>query len=413
MKLVKDIQPSNTLETVMSQFSDKQLRKIMRNVGSVQLTEGCSTGCGDCGFEAQKHVSDYIPRSVVEMLFDRFTKELAKHEPHFYHASDSFDYPDGSDGYWGIHELAIEKLGYNPTIITSVPKTNGHKIIEHIFSSNRTQNSGSNGNTFVDVISLLDWNYKRIERTIKEVLPMLKEENQIQVESEYVLEDMVEVNFVDKPGFFGFFRNSDEHYVTVKVLKLKNPPKFDVSNNSNSIYFFSEKKKPDLEYFYSDDGGLVLKDNREGGVLVEKLAGKKGYLFAAKLPYGDIMLSEGKPIGMEEIIKYCNYKDEIERECADDRRVYGTHGQPGVVSIRNYTTVFKTNHLERRNIGFKYKPDLSEKGIGCFNGVLITPKGFFNVQTVEPSREHPMGQIMIPILPSKSVEVQKYKRVLV
>jgi len=50
-------------------------------------------------------------------------------------------------------------------------------------------------------------------------------------------------------------------------------------------------------------------------------------------------------------------------------------------------------------LGERNKEDLSEHGIGCFHGVLMTPLGAYNVGLVNPSREHPQGQILTPIDP--------------
>ena len=50
-------------------------------------------------------------------------------------------------------------------------------------------------------------------------------------------------------------------------------------------------------------------------------------------------------------------------------------------------------------LGPKDIDNLYEYGIGCFDGVVITPKGIFNSETIKPSREFPYGLKEKPISP--------------
>ena len=117
----KIIKPSNTLEKVLSQFSEDQIGLMMGNIGAIQLTEGCSIGCYFCGFEAKKGLRDYIPFGLIEKLVERYSAELGESKPMLYYASDPFDYDFDGHDYVEVSQLVERKCDYKPWISTTVP----------------------------------------------------------------------------------------------------------------------------------------------------------------------------------------------------------------------------------------------------------------------------------------------------
>ena len=125
------IKPSHRLERILESFSENQLHLIMDNVGAIQLTEGCSGACPDCGAGALPGVRDFIPFKFLERLFSRFSEQLSQQVPLLYLASEPFDYCDGKHTYEDVHAAFKKKTKRSPCVITSLPKGNEKKILEY------------------------------------------------------------------------------------------------------------------------------------------------------------------------------------------------------------------------------------------------------------------------------------------
>jgi len=155
---MNEIKSSNTLEEKLREFTPKQKKLIFSNLGSMQLTEGCSIGCIDCGFNAKKGIRDYIPAEVILNIFSKIPKPAA-HLMCLYYASDPFDYDFDGMNYVNIHKKAEEMLEKRIYVSTSIPKGKEQLIF------NLLKKTSSN---IVNRISLTKFNYKRIENALSE-----------------------------------------------------------------------------------------------------------------------------------------------------------------------------------------------------------------------------------------------------
>jgi hypothetical protein len=163
----RTIKSSGTLEKVLSSFDERQLRLIMANTGSIQLTDGCSIGCPFCGFESKKGVRDYIPFKLLERLVKSHSKELAKARPFLYYASDPFDYDFDRHSYVDVHKMFEDACDYSPCVSTAVPKGKESLVIEVLLESKKWNNST------IDTVSISNMNRKRLEKAFSEYIPSL------------------------------------------------------------------------------------------------------------------------------------------------------------------------------------------------------------------------------------------------
>jgi len=254
--MVNNVQSSGTLEKKLSEFSHEQRELITSNVGAIQLTEGCSIGCPDCGFGAQRGVNDYIPFDVLTRIVKNYKEGLKSTEPYFYQASDPFDYNFDGKKYKDVHNLFEKVCGFSAGTSTSVPKGKENEVLEFARSGNYLG------------ISCSYMNRKRLQP-----------------------------------------------YVT----------KFEGKKNVE-VAIFDENKADKIK----------------------------------------------------------------EMEKRFERDIFANYIYPN-----------------RRNFNPK-KGDLDEIGIGCFNGVLMTPKGVYNVVSIKPNPVYPHGQIVREISPDKFKVVELF-----
>ncbi|HUT22335.1 MAG TPA: hypothetical protein VMX18_02915 [Candidatus Bipolaricaulota bacterium] len=110
-------------------FLPEELELIMKNVGAIQLTFGCSKSCAFCGFDAVPGVREHIPYSQIANLFQKYGdlfKERRFDFPLLYWASEPSDYStqEGLQDmtYEDIHQLAKEYTGITPHITSRETK---------------------------------------------------------------------------------------------------------------------------------------------------------------------------------------------------------------------------------------------------------------------------------------------------
>ncbi len=406
MKPMKNLEPSNRLEEIVSRFSKEQMEDMMSNIGAIQLTEGCNTGCPDCGLEAIKGVRDYIPFDFLEGLLEKH-KNILNSDFILYYASEPFDYDDGKHTYEDVHDMVMKKtvstdkpLGYSPCVFTSLAKGHEKRILENLLTENK-----KGENMFVDCISLTDYNQKRFEKALKEILPELKDEaekghvKQQKIEVETEIEEHIMVGM--KNRFKRLYNNTfgivfpkkelDQSY----RLKIKDSEELlkSLSSTDNLVFFQNSKRKM---YVSNDDAQKVIYSPKVDCRLF--LDEGKHSLYTLKMPSGDLILSEFK-IDAETVVNYLGHKN------WDHAR---THGYGGLTYIMNFVSDYNGNR-SRLSLGKKNIDSLSEDGIGCFNGVVIKPSGIYNLKTVKPSTDHSTGQILEPLDPG-NFRVQKYKR---
>lgn len=162
---MNNIKPSGQLERKLNEFSDEQRRLILKNTFAVQLTQGCSTGCTDCGFGAKKGVVDYIPFNFLEKLFSDSSLSFNNPYEHstLYFASEPFDYYFDGKNYVDVHNSLREICSNNAGVITSIPS--GKE--ELIFNLLVKDMSVPRYNILIDCISLTKFNYPRVKRAFE------------------------------------------------------------------------------------------------------------------------------------------------------------------------------------------------------------------------------------------------------
>lgn len=160
----KAVKSSGKLEKKLASFSEAQRKLIFQNVGAIELTEGCSIGCTDCGVSALKGVKDYISPGTVSEIITKYGKEMKGSLELFYYASEPFDYEFEGKNYLDIHEDYRKKTGENLCTITALPRGKEVELLEKIVEE---MDLDFNEKT-IKAASLTKFNYKRVERKLLE-----------------------------------------------------------------------------------------------------------------------------------------------------------------------------------------------------------------------------------------------------
>ena len=151
------IVPSNLLEEKLSKFTQEQKDIIFGNLFSIQLTDGCRSGCYDCGLAAKKTIEDYIPPSFLKQIA---SEPKIKKGISLYYASDFFDYD--FEGVGPLEVLEIFK-DFRILTITNAPKGKEELIFKILFEDLQRGSLRQ----VINVLSVTDFNYKRLERAFE------------------------------------------------------------------------------------------------------------------------------------------------------------------------------------------------------------------------------------------------------
>jgi hypothetical protein len=272
---MKKIISSGKLEKKLGQFDKESRRTIFSNIRAMQLTEGCSTGCTDCGLGAARGVKDYIPFNIIADLFFQYNNEWNK-ESILYFASDPFDYDFEGKNYVDVHSSFQKNTGNNPCVTTSIPMGKEELIFSHIFEENDL-----NRGIFINSISLTEFNYKRVEKKMM-ALPYFKEQKKYAGRYRVGLSNGEEISSSEgrvklqdvakkfRPSMFSSFSFRD-------FVNGRNRIDFGAEDKSNidfgglndregylvtptGIYFINIVK-PDLKFPYGQDIRKVTPDN--------------------------------------------------------------------------------------------------------------------------------------------------------
>lgn len=99
---------------ILEPFSPEERVIIAKNLGAIQMTDGCTVGCPWCGVEAKRGIS----RAFSFEAYKRFINEFGKYVPNrkgvpfgFYEASDPFDWvsEDGESDYGTLVHFLRDK----------------------------------------------------------------------------------------------------------------------------------------------------------------------------------------------------------------------------------------------------------------------------------------------------------------
>jgi hypothetical protein len=161
---MRPAEPTYTLEKKLSEFSSDQRNLILENIFTLQLTEGCSLGCFDCGAGALVGVRRYIPFVSLERFFHENASAL-KNLDVLYLASDPFDYNFEGKSYIDVHRLMAQTTGHKAYVSTSAPISTEEMILGFIFNDNSLE-LGRHGLQvpFIRKFNLMKSNYSRLQK---------------------------------------------------------------------------------------------------------------------------------------------------------------------------------------------------------------------------------------------------------
>ena len=342
------MKPSNTLEKKLKEFSKHRLKIIMENTVAIQLTEGCSTGCPDCGLEAKKGVKDFIPFRLLKRLFSEYSDELSNNCEMLYYASEPFDYRDKKYSYEDVHKLFVARTGHNPWVTTAVPKGKERMILEHILFHNRLRVMHGNIR-FIDRISIMQSNYHRINDALMQVWPGFRPDLQWKVEAEF------QTRLCTK---------ADTAIGEPEKRRMRTA----LTENSRSI-ILARFGVPEHDFYLDGQGRAWESVKLDKGIFTtDNKIKDNAIIHIVKLPSGDRLASSDGPVSLSHLLKYWEYT------FMHGRRGTKSFGAPDGISVADFYTMSNGKPvLKRLKLGEKNKDNLSRKGVGCFHGVLITP----------------------------------------
>lgn len=157
-------------------FNPEELELILRNLGAIQLTFGCSKGCPFCGFDAIKGVREAIPYSQLANLFQNYGKFWYRRNTHLilYWASEPSDYAfkEGLKDrtYEDVEQLAVQYTDDKPGITSR--ENRDEKWLD--FLASRKENGVIYGAS-VSVYGLKEEEYSEITKRSIEIVGQGKE----------------------------------------------------------------------------------------------------------------------------------------------------------------------------------------------------------------------------------------------
>jgi hypothetical protein len=175
-----EIRSSGKLEKQLYEFTDSQRWEIYTNLVAIQMTEGCSTGCSDCGLGASPGVRDYIKPDTLINIFSELPDE-GKRKQLLYFASDPFDYDFDGEDYLSIRKKYLEITGSGErglTTITSIPKGK-EELIFNILVKQIQDVKSIYSQKIIDSVSISHNNYSRLEKKFDSLSYVEEQRNNI------------------------------------------------------------------------------------------------------------------------------------------------------------------------------------------------------------------------------------------
>lgn len=148
-------------------FSETDTKRIISQLESIQLTEGCNGNCNFCFLSTKKGVEAKFSLDSIKKFLNKYS-ELIPNDIIFYESSDPFDYKDGDHNFTDIYKAWKEiKPDYGLSITTSIPKGSQNDFIDFVKYDIKQQyylNDEKNKN-FALRISVSKQNFLRVEET--------------------------------------------------------------------------------------------------------------------------------------------------------------------------------------------------------------------------------------------------------
>ena len=328
---------SPLLEEKLNAFSDRQKKLLFQNTYAIQLTEGCSTACVDCGAGALAGVRTYLPFDFLEQLFSAHSKDFEQIRT-LYLASDPFDYNFDGKTYVDVHKLFIQKTGVIPFVSTALPRGSEKEVLDYVLNDNLLVLTDSfTQYCFINRISIMKSNYDRIQKAFSK-MDGYKPADQTMFSDTAIT-----------PDFF-----SQMHNISMTDAASSKSKKI----SSSQIFVYG------------------------------KTEGKTLYLVTVG---NNVVGSVDDPVTFDDVIKHKNHMK--------FRHEFMGCAGPILQVYDFYSPDPSSETQDRLRLGERFKHHLSDESIACFHGVVLTPTGAYNYQAVKPSGDHPIGWIKTEITP--------------
>lgn len=119
------------LEEVLKPYSGREQALLVENLGSLQLTEGCTVGCSFCGISALRSVGNAFSMASLDTFLTKNKSDVNTRSP-LYYASDPFDWVDGNLSYMDIESLWSMRTKKIPYTSTAVPLGAEFSILQYL-----------------------------------------------------------------------------------------------------------------------------------------------------------------------------------------------------------------------------------------------------------------------------------------
>jgi hypothetical protein len=185
------VSASDILEEKLDLFTLDQKKIIFENTVAIQLTQGCSSGCVDCGAGAILGVRSYIPFDNLEELFCSYNDCFINLET-LYFASDPFDYNFEGHSYIDVHKMISSKLNNTISVSTSAPKGSEKEVLDFILSNNSlTIKDDKLQKPFINIFSVMKSNYSRLQKTFSEIDGYKNEDQTIVTDFSFLTKNLI------------------------------------------------------------------------------------------------------------------------------------------------------------------------------------------------------------------------------
>ena len=153
----------------LASYSARELKTMLRNLVSIQLTEGCNGNCPWCLFGVKKGVTAKYSFESLRFLFQKNADVMSENPFLLYWDSDPFDYRDGDKRFVDVYKLYRETMPRNSQYIsTAIPLGAEEDFVNFMVYVASEVNNESAVNRFrVPIrISLAEQNIQRVEATL-------------------------------------------------------------------------------------------------------------------------------------------------------------------------------------------------------------------------------------------------------
>jgi len=132
-------------------FSEEQLKVIVGNLSSIELTKGCSLACPDCGYSALPGVRETMAFGDLIYLFRNYSQDFSEdHQLMPFYASDPLDWQEAVRDFQDVYELYKFYTDGDIFVSTEYPKGKDDQFVRLLMEG------------YIGRLSISQQNYKRL-----------------------------------------------------------------------------------------------------------------------------------------------------------------------------------------------------------------------------------------------------------